>query len=1152
MSSPTPSDRVDEKFERLECVVCCEEIDPSKTLRLPCKHCYHASCMNDWAQQQAGGDVSCPQCRYPVSQEILQELQKPISYADMVVLPIILLVMAFETLYGWLQIGCMCVKGSLFRMSNLFMLASSTALRGLRITLAVIREASVNAAGFAQGLKMWSCRKISDFTDLAFGAAESVWQGIRCAMIAGCFRFRDMTIHAIYMLREQSSFLWQSVRPVLIPIRDRVVVEAYLASYRVGHAVHCFLRSCRHTLALAVKLRLLWLSHTVAGARVALQCIQSWLQRAWHFFMVVADCAHLVFDCVYAVVCRRLRAIVDRSKHWLADYVQASRRFCYRSWQAVAVAITHFTHRVRQNIASALARGYARTRDTFRIVSSCAEAIDASVVKHCEQLRMSAKAHVIFALHTASRAASSMRQEVQRLLLPVFSRAWDMLYAGWQHALHLAQISFRSLHTLFVAIQSWTGNLVASMQERISATMVFSLLQVTDCWQSLQNVASRSINASVKQMEQVSVAAKAHTTVALRATSRAAGSVWEEGQRLMLPVFSWSWDMFYIAWQHAQHLSQISFRNLRTLLVAIRSWTDLLVGSMQEHMSSAMGVLLQQARRLWQLFKTAVSPLCACIRDHLLVVMQKAAEVLRKALQSCGAAAQVVKEQSISVLQAVLRSLLHHGQSFCSAVAQALDQFGISLSNAVISISRAVTISLMLTVQEFYWFLYRVADMIWRCVCFFARCLMELVHTFAITVRNITFRPRCSVCERGCAKVRSLCFTCAVDHLVPRCSDCGHGWCKIQSRCFSCFIDHYFEDPRCAVCSRGFKKFGSRCTTCFLDRFFCRCASCERGYQKFGRLCTTCFVDRFVSRCGVCGGGYGKFGGLCLTCFIQQVKTYLRNPPRCGVCGEGFSKIGSRCVTCSVDQYLGRCVACHQGYQKFGGLCASCYLNSFQRCRVCQVGSAKIGTRCFSCLRAHVVDYIRNPPKCSLCHQGCQKIGERCLTCYVDSFLHRCIVCKRGYQKLGNLCTSCYVDRCCCRCGVCQQGYAKFGTRCFSCFKAHIFHFPRCGVCQRGSAKIGTRCFTCFKAHMLNYPRCAICHRGSAKVGSRCLTCFKAHIKDMLRNPPRCAICERGCAKIGARCFTCYRALLSQPAQKVAPKVAGKGVPNPKELLRLR
>merc|ERR1711939_135843 len=122
------------------------------------------------------------------------------------------------------------------------------------------------------------------------------------------------------------------------------------------------------------------------------------------------------------------------------------------------------------------------------------------------------------------------------------------------------------------------------------------------------------------------------------------------------------------------------------------------------------------------------------------------------------------------------------------------------------------------TMQMVYKSLAWVLRMLWNFLCFLARSCMEILITFKMTMYNVVYRPRCSVCERGCAKLRSLCFTCVGDHLVPRCSDCGRGWCKIQSRCFSCSVDYYFPNARCDICNRGYKKIGSRCFTCTLDR----------------------------------------------------------------------------------------------------------------------------------------------------------------------------------------------------------------------------------------------------------------------------------------------------------------------------------------------
>lgn len=390
--------------------------------------------------------------------------------------------------------------------------------------------------------------------------------------------------------------------------------------------------------------------------------------------------------------------------------------------------------------------------------------------------------------------------------------------------------------------------------------------------------------------------------------------------------------------------------------------------------------------------------------------------------------------------------------------------------------------------------LVQMGHFIMKALWFLARGVLEVLRCIATTFYNIVYRPRCSVCKTGQAKLRSLCFTCVVDHLVPRCSQCARGWCKIQTRCFSCFIDYYFDNPRCCICRQGFRKLGSHCVTCFLDRHVSRCAVCHRGFQKLGCRCFTCFADSFWSRCNVCRRGYAKIGTKCFKCSKDHVMEYLSNPPRCAVCSRGFAKVGALCLTCFADCFRKRCAACQRGYRKLGSLCVTCYLDQFySRCDTCHRGYAKIGKHCFKCFRLHLIDL----PRCGVCARGYAKFGTRCFTCFKEHY-PRCGVCNRGYAKIGSRCFRCSKDHLTdfSRCGVCNRGYAKIGTRCFTCFKEH---YPRCGVCHRGYAKIGTRCFGCWKQHITNFPRCGVCQRGYAKVGTRCIACFKENVRARLR-----------------------------------------------------
>ena len=82
--------------------------------------------------------------------------------------------------------------------------------------------------------------------------------------------------------------------------------------------------------------------------------------------------------------------------------------------------------------------------------------------------------------------------------------------------------------------------------------------------------------------------------------------------------------------------------------------------------------------------------------------------------------------------------------------------------------------------------LHSVASDMWRALQFIAwsnrqgLCwLFNIIFHFLKTVwmvgYNAIFRPQCGVCKRGCAKLRTMCFTCVCDHLVPCGTDCGRG-----------------------------------------------------------------------------------------------------------------------------------------------------------------------------------------------------------------------------------------------------------------------------------------------------------------------------------------------------------------------------------------
>lgn len=1008
-----------DKPEWLECVVCCEEINPAKTLRLPCKHCYHGQCMIDWAQQHAGQEITCPQCRAPLSKDTLQELQKPLSYFDMILLPIMLLVMVLETITGYVVMGWQCIRHWVLQIqrvcSRTLVFLDVTA----RATLAVL-------SCFLNGLyayMMILCDAMLAKLCFSMHAAKLMWnkaltQATCCAKVLRSWvRACRVAIsfsasRALLRLVVASHCIHNAVAPACTHACDNL----QCASLRVFQALRSTLSGC-HQAAFEI-------AHYVVEILTRL-C-------GW---------GHAAVNALFQVVTRHVVAPFFR-----AAWEALCSIFSWGKW--MVINIVHLI----EVLVCAPAREVAR------------------MLRHtCQNICRIVCSFTFWAGRVLSAATQATSAFVGTFLLHVqlaASRLWQpvIMMSAWMHkqAVIAASYAKYSWHSVNRSVCLVCTHACGSLHDA-GSEMLFMGCQVTE------EMAHRSIDLITFCRTQVCDKAFAVFQVMQAICG------------MMAPICCRMWNRLGVAAQASSRFLCPYIADLGTLFCSAT------------HAISAWGhhIMIETADQL-------IEVITRCHR------------------QACGAATAVVQTmfygwQNIHYVVSricvrswtlAMQALLFFVQTTQVGVIMIHQYFiaeGTWIRVALQSAARAIA-KVGFFVMKAFWFL--------------VRGILEILRTIATTLYNIVYRPRCSVCKTGQAKLRSLCFTCVVDHLVPRCSQCARGWCKIQTRCLSCSIDHYFDNPRCCVCQRGFKKLGAHCVTCFLDSFVGRCAVCHRGFRKLGCRCFTCFADSFWSRCNVCAHGYSKIGTRCFTCCKDHAIEFLRNPPRCAVCSRGHAKLGSLCFTCFADCFHKRCAVCQRGYRKLGTLCVTCYVDQFNsRCDMCHRGYAKIGQRCFTCFRLHLTDF----PRCGVCSRGYAKIETRCFKCFKEDY-PRCGVCQRGYAKIGSRCFRCFKDHFTdfARCGVCNHGYAKIGTRCFTCYRER---YPRCGVCQRGYAKIGTRCFGCFKQYLTDFPRCGVCHRGYAKIGTRCSGCFKQH----LTNFPRCGVCQRGYAKIGTRCFGCFK-----------------------------
>lgn len=996
-----------DKPEWIECVVCCEEINPAKTLRLPCKHCYHAQCMIDWAQQHAGQEITCPQCRAPLSKETLQELQKPLSYFDMILLPIMLLVMMFETIPGYVAMGWQRIRQLVLQIRT-------------------------------------ACSRIFVFFDVWARATLAVLASFLNELHTYMTIFGDAVLAKLRFSMHAAKRMW-----------DRALTQATCCAEVLSSWVH----TCRDAISFSVARALLHLA--------------------------VASC------CIHNAVAPACTRVCDTLQYARLRVFQALRS-ALSGCRQVAIEIAHY---VAEIVTGWCGRGHAAVSALFLVVTR----------------------HVVTPFSRAAQEALCstfswgkwMLISIVHLIEVIFCWCKQAAYAPACAVFRMLRHTCPNICRITCLFKSWVGCVrSAATQATLAFVRTFLLhmqLAASTMWQAVIMTSAWVHRHAVTAGDYAELLWHSiHRPVCL-VCRHVRGSLHDAGSEILSVG--------------CQVTKEMERRSTEIITFCRTQVCDKVFAVFHDMMQTICGIMVPICRRMWQMLCVAaqatsrfcwpyIADLGTLVRSamhaifawgHHIVIQtadQMSEVIFRWQRQACGAASAVVQImfngwQSLHYVVSLIcvRSLTLAKQALLSFFREAL-AIVVSSYQYISAEGTWIRVALQSAARA----IKKLGDFTIRALWFLAKGILEILRTIATTLYNIVYRPRCSVCKTGQAKLRSLCFTCVVDHLVPRCSQCARGWCKFQTRCLSCSIDHYFDNPRCCVCQRGFKKLGSHCVTCFLDRTFSRCDVCHRGFQKLGCRCFTCIADSLWSRCNVCSRGYCKIGTRCLTCSKDHVIESLRNPPCCAVCSRGHAKLGSLCFTCFADCFHKRCVVCQRGYRKFGGLCVTCYVDQFKsRCDMCHRGYAKIGKRCFTCCKQHY-------PRCGVCQRGYAKIGSRCFSCFKDHLTDfaRCGVCNRGCAKIGTRCFTCYKEHYP-RCGVCQRGYAKIGARCFGCFKHHLLNFPRCGVCQRGYAKIGTRCFGCFKQHLTNFPRCGVCQRGYAKVGTRCMTCFKEHVRARLR-----------------------------------------------------
>lgn len=1046
---------LDEKAERHECAVCCEEVDPSRLLMLPCKHCYHGPCMNLWAEQHAGRQVTCPQCRAPVSQELLQELQRPLSWVDILVIPLMVTVMVFQALLGYLQTGYVNFKKGGVKLMTISGNAISSALGMVRLALAEIGSQSVlYARATFQMLKtgLLRCKtggaKLMTFFGNVISSASAT--------------IKSHTLLLVRTVVQALQGMWFSIRRKTTPILAAICLYAYLWSWVVSEVLRDALRKRYGEL---VKFSVFLETVSLSAYKISMEAMQrvfnafSSVARAviqaagllWHHVNITATA---ISGCFSKHALKPLSLAMSTTLRFLEDTWKSMLRVVIMAWDYLKDKLHFACELLLQGLTFA-----------GQCVRSKAELVARSLE------RLTRKAHhniVVVGQYVVRQSSWNLRAAWICLeqMWHLCSRYLAARYANCRD--HIYVVSNRTLVALRVASQT------------CSRAFVTVVVKMAAAWISAYKVSSAVSKSSITIL-----------LVRARGALRMARNTRDYIQKVTAPIYDCFREQVLDPVLNIMQTGlQACCRISTTVVRSMKTWSQTALQCALDLGLFAARAMSSTTRHAWQYSESLLASFCARIEGFLFSAWRLVSSAFSVAFQECFRALAQVFESVYPHVAAILLHLMHHFALALQGFAKVVGDGLLLLQQTMASCIRWIRYGAILITkvafgllrtkvfQPVVAFARLLMQFLWRALCILGTLVVEIFISIRMTVYNVVYRPRCSVCGRGCAKLRSLCFTCVGDHLVPRCSDCGRGWCKFQARCISCTIDHHFENPRCGDCKRGFKKIGLRCFTCAMDQVLSRCVACQRGYKKLG--------------------------GLCFSCLMKQMIAYLSTPSRCAVCCQGYPKLGKLCFTCFFDQHVGRCCVCQRGFRK-------------------------VGTRCFTCLFKHFMSSLRAYPRCAICCRGYQKVGTRCFTCYSDRFLSRCSVCRRGYAKIGTRCCTCLKAHVMefPRCGICRIGSAKIGTRCFTCFKVHVTDFPRCGICQIGYAKFGVKCFKCYWEHLTNYPRCAICQEGYAKVGHRCFKCFRAHLANL-----RCSICQRGYAKIGSRCLTCHFALMRSGAPK--------------------
>eukprot|EP00457_Paulinella_chromatophora_P000726 gb/GEZN01000726.1/.p1 GENE.gb/GEZN01000726.1/~~gb/GEZN01000726.1/.p1 ORF type:complete len:1170 (+),score=92.22 gb/GEZN01000726.1/:58-3567(+) len=1083
------------KEEKAECAICYDDVDHHIALTLPCKHRFHPVCVNDWARQNAGQEMTCPQCRAAVSQQVLQDIQKPIGWLDMLVLPVMLAVMLIQAVCENTQAGvqafCKAIKAYLVqkfhqittairRLPHEVIVVFKTCLQLLtRIVVAMFRCISVALKKVVARLYTMALSAKSSL-DLCLMAAQALWRRLQKLCRKLWVGLRKLARNLL------ETFLW-----ITEPVGAKLTVVVSTAKFYLA----CFGRALDRSLdSLSTIARLCFLrsvhAFQLCSIRVfdflcrIFRTVRETVSVMCHSVTVSLNRLAAFLAVTYHTAVRTLVAALVRAHHIAA---RVAAHVTALAWPPVQKTLAKFMAVCRLAwvkcgvIWSSLVTVVCGTWESMaaagrRVVCEACVRMAAGANKTAERLREITKqtqqllsqflSWIVFRIrlvHTVvtahAKTAFFYSQQAWRdlvlclltLLVRFFRLSRFIANIVIRQCRYTANIVTENVHRFianivtenvhrFFRLSRYTANIVTEnvhlFVRALADTFAQLCKRVENCnvqlWMSVENVA----HVVAKCIEKVVAWALRRIPVKLfeekfKSLARFTGKVahlvtgkmndlTKIFEKVVKATKAMIWGCLEAVGEFVERRGQVVWNLLTKISARFSHLLQAVFRKLCNGLQSVNSKLWQGVRIVFGLFQAVFRKLCNGLQAVNSKLWQGARIVFgflwtlenylgwsMDCLTHCLADTWLFCSKQMSVLtEKLLCGLLEIVRFGGKIILQILCFGGKSL--ALFLSALWVTVNLVLS-------------------------------TLYITVCNVVYRPRCAVCKRGAAKLRTLCFTCVGDHLVPRCYDCGRGWCKIGSRCFTCFKDYIW--PRCSVCRRGHVKLKQRCWTCLVDLVIPRCSVCGRGWQKLRARCLTCLVDLFIHRCSVCGRGWNKIGSHCFTCYRNHCLSLLSH-----LSSHLYRSLRKECM-----DVVGRLVL---------------------RCTF---------------------------PKCVVCHRGYGKVQGLCWTCLVDVYHKRCSDCKRGWSKIGSLCTRCYLSRAFPPCGKCNRGCAKIRMRCFTCYKQYLLHPPPCFVCHVGCAKIAGRCFRCYSKSILDPPKCRFCLRGFQKVGDRCFSCHVAFMKETIK-----------------------------------------------------